>query len=505
MSRPTSLEMQPIAILGIPVTNETLFEMVLECLKRIQENKSTGCSYHCTVSPTMIATCYGYFPSSVARPEILSTIRHADLSSSSGSFLKQLASLLGSVTAPSYTTPDLILSLCRALGDKKMGVFLLGKDEKKTKSEAIAIHDKCNQIRLVGIASPPIFIKGEELIHSQERDALLIEQINASRADVLFVNLGEVAQELWLERTRRHLTVPLIILVGDSLDYFEKTPPLITMKGHDQEVALPLPKAKSPKVEASPSFLQQLKLVWMAIPLILYHTASRLRHHYFAPQKKSKAVSEASLLFLSAHHSIPLIALPRFIGPANVPTLMQKFEDSANHDTLIMDFQNVWHIQPEGFYFIMQTWLKFKEKNKGIYALGVTAWVQNLMKFHRSWDLFKNSVCHSAEDLLSRVQAEGRTTFYDSFSQTENLVTVSLLGVLDHKVDLEDYMKKLIPIIDSRNCCLNFNYCSFIDNSGFAFLLNLRKHLRGQQHTLTFTSISPSLQKQFKEASVDFE
>lgn len=479
----------PIAIFGIPVNNLDLSDMILMCLETIQKNKlQSKVSYLSKIDEKFITECYGWMPTSIDNPEMLLNVRNADLCSLSGFLSRGLARLLGTKLSSNYSCKDFLFSLCQAVNDNEMGIFILGGIDKEIKTTAVSLHERFKKLRLVGIASPPIFLEGENLINAKERDLLLIEQINSSNADILLVNLGNIKQALWVERVQHFLTVPLIVTLGYSIHEIEKS-----FEGSK--------KRKNSEKKPKTPLLNTLKFLWMSFPLLIFHNASRLISKCFNIKRKTKPFN--SRLFLSSERSIAFLALPEILERRNVAFLQQSFEDAASHDVLIFDFSNVRHIQPEGFYFLIKALLQRNGQNKEIYCFSPSTDIQYLMQLHRTWDLFKNTLCESVEILMSRLAKHESTTFYDTFTQNEHFVTISLLGSLDHHLNYESYFKKINPIIDHKNCCIDFSYCTYIDNAGFSFLLNLRKHVKSQNRELHLSSVNKTLRKQFQKAAVE--
>lgn len=484
-----TLKNLPIAILGIPTNNLDLAELISFCLEIIEKNKlENKVSYLSTIDEELIAECYGWMPTSVSNPELLLNIRNADICSLSGILLRGLAKLLGSKICSSYSCKDFLFSLCQAVNDNEMGIFILGGIDKEIKTTVVTLHERFKKLRLVGITSPPIFLEGEDLINAKERDLLLIEQINSSNADVLLVNLGNMKQTLWIERVKHLLSIPLVVTLGYTTNEIEKD------LGASN-------KGKPSKIHKKFSFLHFLKFTWMSLPLIFFHSASRFLSMWFSIRKKSKTFN--SRLFLSSERSIAFIELPKRLDHTNVSFLQQRFEDAASHDVIVFDFSNVYHIQPEGFYFLIKTWLQRIKKNKEIYCFSPSDDIQYLMKLHRTWDIFKNTFYDSVEILMSRLARQEGITFYDTFTQNEQLVTISLLGSLDNHIDYQRYIKKITPVIEQKNCCIDFRYCTFVDNTGFSFLLNLRKQLKSHDHELFLSSVNKTLRQQFHKASVE--
>lgn len=494
----------PLAILGLPNNNFELAALVSECLTKIKKNKAESrVSYLSAIDAPLAAKCYGWLPTTIDNPELLSIIRNTDLSYMPEGFLRKLGKALGASAAPPFTTADFLLSLCKALGENEKGIFILGGFENETKSAAIKLHDNFNRLRLVGIATPPVYTQDEDLINANERDAILAEQINSSNADVLFVNLGSSKQWIWLERVRHLLEVPLVITTDHYLQHLWKDK---TSSKDLQESEKPgfdgsAPPTSPPKSKWK-SLFTSLKLSWMAAPLVFYHTISRYLYKWFYKNKVENKDFN-SQLFISSDRTLVVIGLPESLDSSNLEQLKQKLEDATSHDVLVFDFKNVRHIQPEGFYQLIKTWLQRKGQNREVYGFSPSTDIEWLMKLHRTWDIFKNTLCDSAEVFLSRLADKRGATFYDAFTQNNSLVTISLLGSLDNNIDFEAYMKKIIPVIGQKNCCIDFSYCTYIDNTGFIFLINLRKHLDSLRHDLVLTSVNKQLMKQFRSSLLD--
>lgn len=485
------------AVLGIPITNSELSILVDQCLEIIKKNKPRSqVSYFLLVDWEMIIKCYGFLPTSVDHPELLSILRKASLSCSIGSFLTKLANLLGTSTAPSFPFHEFILTLCYELGENENGIFILGDNEKEAKASALSLHDRFKKLRLVGIAAPPIVTEGEDLIRAHARDILLVEQINSSNAEVLFISLGNPKQLLWLERVREHLLVPLIIATDGTLDLLKKK--------KDEPIAISQNKNHflNNLNNKAVQFVQCIKLSLMAVPLVVFHTLNRTLYRWFYAKKNPEDISY-SQLFISSNRTIAIITLPECLDETNQLELKQVFDNAANHDVLIFDFHNVRHIQPAGFHLLIKAWLQRQYLNKEIYAYSITSDIEWLMKLQRTWDLFKNTVCESLEILLYRINNLDKISFYDAFTQEENHVTISLLGSLKNDIDYDAYLKKLMPIVDQKNCKIDFAYCNYIESIGISFLLNLQKHQNMQNHWLVLSSVSSHLRKQLQLAGVD--
>jgi UDP-N-acetyl-D-mannosaminuronic acid transferase (WecB/TagA/CpsF family)/ABC-type transporter Mla MlaB component len=473
----------PLAIFGIPITNLDLANLVTKCLEIIRDNKLSGkTSYFTWLEGDLISKCYGLFPSTINNPKLLSLLRNADICCESDNFLNKIGNFLGSATVPSISKNDFLNNLLRILGEHHKSIFFLSNNEKEIKNVALAFHDKFHKLRLVGVVAPSVFTEGEDLIFSNERDSLLVEQINASNTDLLIIDLGYPKQLLWLDRVAENLRVPLVLTFDEN---FLKR------------------NIKSPSFqEKIKESFQKMKLASITIPLLFFHSLNRYVYQWFFAQKNHKKKLKSNL-FLSVYRTIANIELPECIDTSSLSKLNQTFDEVKNHDTLIFNFQNVRHIQPEGFYSLIKAWLFRNELKKEIFAYAIPGDIIWLMKVNRCWDLFKNTVCNSPEDLMSRLNGPEQMAFHDAFYQHDNDVVISILGSLNKDVDFETYMQKIKPIIDLKNCDIDLNYCTYVDNAGFEFLLDLRKFIHDQKKQLTLLSVNKNLYRQFKAACLD--
>lgn len=72
---------------------------------------------------------------------------------------------------------------------------------------------RCPGIEIAGTYCPPFGpVRPEE-------DPAVLERINSSRADVLWVGLGTPKQERWMYLRRPHLKVPVLVGVGAAFDF----------------------------------------------------------------------------------------------------------------------------------------------------------------------------------------------------------------------------------------------------------------------------------------------
>lgn len=104
---------------------------------------------------------------------------------------------------------DLMACLLAAAGEHRLRVYFLG-----ARREVVAALVEKSRIQ-----HPGIQIAGFRDGYFSADDHLnIVEEIRASRADLLFVGMPSPFKEIWCERHREQLDVPVIIGVGGSFD-----------------------------------------------------------------------------------------------------------------------------------------------------------------------------------------------------------------------------------------------------------------------------------------------
>jgi exopolysaccharide biosynthesis WecB/TagA/CpsF family protein/anti-anti-sigma factor len=479
----------PIALLGVPFLNCSLEEIVAKCLELIFNPPPYPPRSHYAAAITAgdIAAAHAWEISLVKNPELLQTYRNTNIAVPTGKALILLSRLLGSPIQEDISAEQLLACLALELGKRERGIFLLGTSDKLSKSAAIRLHDKSPGLLIVGVASPSIYFEGEDLVSAPARDDLVIEQINASNADLLAINVESPKNAIWFGRIQRYIKTPLAMGIPGTFD------------GHETESA---------EHQKGPSKLWRrcltgTKFAWLAVPLVIYHNLNRLAFTLFNKGKASCEPPRHSLLFLSPQRTIAVIVLPSLIDKTNTASLLNYFEEAANHDILVLDFRWVRHIQPEGFGLLIAMWEHRNKEKREFYGFSPTWRIKQLIRMHRTWDLLKSHICFSTEMLIARLSHGGASAFFDSIYQQGPLVIINFFGVLSNHLDYETYLKTLMPVLEQKDCAIDLSYCTFVSNRAFSFLLNMQKMLQDHGNSLTLCSLTKNVKEQFRTARLE--
>jgi N-acetylglucosaminyldiphosphoundecaprenol N-acetyl-beta-D-mannosaminyltransferase len=118
--------------------------------------------------------------------------------------------LLGKPLKERVAGVDLFEALMRRAGDKGWRVFLLGAREEVVSKVADTYQRKYPKLVLAGYRNG--YWKGEV------EEAAVVEQIRASRADLLFVAISSPKKEQFLGRYQAEMKIPFAMGVGGTFD-----------------------------------------------------------------------------------------------------------------------------------------------------------------------------------------------------------------------------------------------------------------------------------------------
>jgi N-acetylglucosaminyldiphosphoundecaprenol N-acetyl-beta-D-mannosaminyltransferase len=142
-------------------------------------------------------------------PELTRACRAADLTVADGMSVVWALRALGRPVPERVTGVDLMARLLAAAGWHRLRVYFLG-----AKREVVTALVEASRVQYSGIE----IVGFRDGYFGLEDHAGIVEEIRASRADILFVGMPSPFKETWCQRHRQRLEVPVIIGVGGSFD-----------------------------------------------------------------------------------------------------------------------------------------------------------------------------------------------------------------------------------------------------------------------------------------------
>jgi len=196
--------------LGIPVDDLTLHSAVdrIVAMARRRDGRARLVS---TLNVDFLVNSLGTALTRPRHPELLEVLRSSDLVTADGFPIVWLSRLLGRPLAGRVCGSDLVPALAERAVREGLSLFLFGGAQGVAAAAAQRLQERYPGLKIAGTAAPVVHTTGNALGGTAEEDAALLGQIHASGADILLVGLGNPKQELWFNRTRSQLQVPVSI------------------------------------------------------------------------------------------------------------------------------------------------------------------------------------------------------------------------------------------------------------------------------------------------------
>ena len=227
-----------IKILGVPVHPYTMKGAVEKILERVSQSKKT---FVVTANAEIIMM-------GQSDDEYMEILNNAALVLPDGAGTVWAGRKLGYEVPERVAGYDLFLNLMTEAAQKKLKVFFFGS----APGVAEEAKQKCEMLY------PGVSIVGCRDGYFKEEDNLaIVEEINNSGADLLFVALGAPKQEKWLTKFQDILKPSLLMGIGGSFDVV------------------------AGKMERAPKWMQDASLEWL---FRLYKQPSRLGRMLVLPK-----------------------------------------------------------------------------------------------------------------------------------------------------------------------------------------------------------------------------
>ena len=146
--------------------------------------------------------------------EMRAALRGSAMTVPDGMPLVWAANLLGDDLDDRVYGPELMVRYCERSRDAGHRVFLYGgRDQGSLAQLTLNLRLRLPGIQIVGGYSPPF----RPLTEDEEQ--AVADQINASRADVVWVGIGVPKQEKWMAHMRDRIDAPVLAGVGAAFDF----------------------------------------------------------------------------------------------------------------------------------------------------------------------------------------------------------------------------------------------------------------------------------------------
>lgn len=191
--------MDTVNILGVKISMLNIDGAVRRIMQMLDEN----CT-HAVFTPNseIVMNAYG-------DKEFCALLNSADMLVADGIGLVYASKIVGKPIAERAAGFDIAMSLLPKLAESGKSLFLFGSKPGTAERAAKILTERNPGLKIAGCRNG--YFKPEET------DSI-VEEINSSGADIVFVCLGAPAQEKWIDANRSRLNARVLMGLGGSLD-----------------------------------------------------------------------------------------------------------------------------------------------------------------------------------------------------------------------------------------------------------------------------------------------
>jgi N-acetylglucosaminyldiphosphoundecaprenol N-acetyl-beta-D-mannosaminyltransferase len=144
--------------------------------------------------------------------------RKADLILADGMPLLWAAKFLGTPLCEKISGSDLFVKICKVATKKKFKLFFLGGNPGDVEKAKEVLVQQNPGLLVAGVYCPSFGFENDEAERKR-----IVERIEATEPDILFVGLGAPKQEKWIYENYHEIGVPVNIGIGVSFSFVAGT------------------------------------------------------------------------------------------------------------------------------------------------------------------------------------------------------------------------------------------------------------------------------------------
>jgi len=144
---------------------------------------------------------------------LLSILRKADMVTADGMPLVWLSRMLGHPLKERVTGADMVPALAAKAATEGKSIYLFGGKGNAAKRTAGILKKRHPDLKIAGYSAP--FIDMEDEIENK----IEIARLNITEPDILLIALGNPKQEVWYNRYKKYLRVPVAMGIGGTFEF----------------------------------------------------------------------------------------------------------------------------------------------------------------------------------------------------------------------------------------------------------------------------------------------
>jgi N-acetylglucosaminyldiphosphoundecaprenol N-acetyl-beta-D-mannosaminyltransferase len=193
-----------VSVLGVPLAL-TDYDDTMEWMDAAIAHGEKG--YICVAATHTVMVCD-------EDPEFREAVLNSSLTVPDGQPLVWAMNALGGNLTDRVYGPDLMARYCERSASNGTRMYLYGgRNQGALVQLALNLRQSYPGLKIVGGYSPPF-----RDLSAEEEDAI-IDEINGTQADIVWVGVGAPKQEKWMAAMRSRLDAPVLVGVGAAFDF----------------------------------------------------------------------------------------------------------------------------------------------------------------------------------------------------------------------------------------------------------------------------------------------
>ncbi len=489
----TDMDSNRVVILGIPVDNLTMDAAIERIFQFIADYRSAPYPrLVATVNVDFVVNTLSWRLTHIRHPELIDILRRADMVTADGMPIVWAARMLGHHLRQRVTGADLVPRLAAEAAQRGHSIYFLGGRADIGQRAADLLKQRHPGLEIAGIDAPFVYVQGQELSEADTADASIVNKINQSGADILLIGFGNPKQELWFERNRHRLQVPVSIGVGGTFDFIvgtvKRAPRWIQRSGLEWAFRITQDPARLWKRYLVGFFKYGL----MMLPAVLYYRGQRFIFKF--SRRRQPETSSVSAPMPDIHQ------LPEVIDGSNSGRLKSQLLDQLDRGQgMILDFSMLTFIDSSGLGMLLTLWRRAKAEHKQLLLAGLTPQARRFLSLSRMTDLFRDhvfkDVATAADHLSCQTPPPG---FQYACEPHANWACIHLTGELDAGEMRRISAQSLAADIGQQPCILNLQGLRFVDSSGMTLFLKIQRHAARHNQPCVMCGLQPTVEQAFR-------
>ncbi len=499
-----------LSLFGIPLGNRTKDQTVADIFALINQfDNDRKSRYVATINVDFLVNTLSWHHTSARYPELLSVLRHADIVTADGMPLVWMSKLLGTPLTERVTGADIVPKVAGVAATKNKSIYLLGGDIEVAKNAAEILKRNSPGLAIAGVSSPFVHVEGQALGDVFEEDVKIIDEINASGADILMIAFGNPKQEIWFNRNWDKLKVPVSLGIGGTFSFItadvKRAPIWMQKSGLEWIYRI----SQDPKRLWKRYFKGFFKMIYMAAPIIIENKIRNgFRSSAIRQSEHSQKINTVEFGFINDRFK--LINLPENCSKKCIEHFQAIRTEARIKFTYIIDFKNVKHIDPYFMAYLQSVFSQFNRENRKYYLPNISTHLKSTLKINRIWDYFHDHTCDDNAQLMKRIKAyHNHATF--SYSLEHNYVArnnkpvnvLNIFGDFDvSQINLhcgDEFLGK----IKNQDLIIDMTYCTFIDSAAIGKMVKINNLLKTQRKHCVLCNLNKAVYQALRITKVD--